>query len=94
MSCHVMSSHVLSVSCRVISCQGFESADADGWQSFALAGLVDAGTYVTEITIVMQGTGSGAPGFKLSNARIMGDRIDNPSDTFYVSFLGGGCWFS
>lgn len=82
------------MSCRVMPCEDFESAEVEGWQSFALAGLVDADTYVTEITIVMRGTGSGVPGFKLSNARVMGTPIDNPSDTSYVSNLfRGGVFF-
>ncbi|CAN0276923.1 unnamed protein product [Scytosiphon promiscuus] len=33
----------------------------------------------------MRGTGSGAPGFGLLNARFLGAQVDNPTDTFYVS---------
>ncbi|CAN0452754.1 unnamed protein product [Pylaiella littoralis] len=32
----------------------------------------------------MRGTGSGADGFKLLDARFLGTQVDNPSDTFYV----------
>eukprot|EP00752_Nemacystus_decipiens_P014959 g13318.t1 len=65
---------------------GLESEDTDGWQSFDLTSY--AGEYVTVITLVIKGTGSGAPGFKLLDARFMGTPIDNPSDTFYV----GSTW--
>ncbi|CAM9878861.1 unnamed protein product [Ectocarpus sp. 12 AP-2014] len=60
---------------------GFESVDSEGWQRFELGTIDDP---ATEIAIVMKGTGSGAPGFKLANARFFGTAIDNPSDTFYV----------
>ncbi|CAM9252697.1 unnamed protein product, partial [Ectocarpus sp. 12 AP-2014] len=60
---------------------GFESVDSEGWQRFELGTIDDP---VTEIAIVMKGTGSGAPGFKLANARFFGTAIDNPSDTLYV----------
>lgn len=40
---------------------------------------------MTFISLVIKGTGSGTPGFKLLDARFMGTPIDNPSDTFYVS---------
>lgn len=63
--------------------QGLESQDAAGWQSFDLSGYT--GEHVTLISLVIKGTGSGAPGFKLLDARFMGTPIDNPSDTFYVS---------
>lgn len=53
-----------------------------GWQSFDIAGDAVAATVVE---IVMKGTGSGAPGFKLLDARVMGDIVDNPTDTIYVS---------
>lgn len=62
-----------------------ESTDTAGWQSFDLEPHLDADQYVTEISIIIMGTGSGAPGFKLSNARFIGTTIDNPSDTYYVS---------
>lgn len=53
---------------------GAQSFDIDG-------GAVTA----TSVEIVMKGTGSGAPGFKLLDARVIGDMVDNPTDTFYVS---------
>ncbi|CAM9195943.1 unnamed protein product, partial [Hapterophycus canaliculatus] len=59
-----------------------ESTDAEGWQSFDLTSYADQ--YVTSIGIEMKGTGSGAPGFKLLDARILGIQIDNPTDTLYV----------
>ena len=62
--------------------QGLESQDAEGWQSFDLSSYTG---YVTHITVVIKGTGSGAPGFKLLNARFMGTAVDNPSNHFYVS---------
>lgn len=72
--------------------QGLESADVTGWQSFDIAG----GAYTaTSVEIIMQGTGSGAPGFKMLDARVIGDVVDNPTDTFYVSKeRAPGCKFS
>ncbi|CAM9345645.1 unnamed protein product [Scytosiphon promiscuus] len=60
------------------------SMDAEGWQSFDISASQDEVAYLTQIAIVMKGTGSGAPGFKLSNARFLGTTIDNPTDTLYV----------
>ncbi|CAM9126140.1 unnamed protein product [Scytosiphon promiscuus] len=59
-----------------------ESTDAAGWQSFDLTSNADE--YVTSIGIVMKGTGSGAPGFKLLDGRFLGTKVDNPTDTFVV----------
>ncbi|CAN0365496.1 unnamed protein product, partial [Ectocarpus fasciculatus] len=42
----------------------------------------------------MKGTGSGAPGFKLADARFFGAAIDNPSDTFYVGSTYVESWQS
>eukprot|EP00903_Cladosiphon_okamuranus_P018639 g17154.t1 len=58
-----------------------ESQDAEGWQSFDVSSYAG---HVIEITLVIKGTGSGAPGFKLLDARLMGASIDNPTDTFVV----------
>lgn len=55
-----------------------------GWQSFDIAGEAVTATVVE---IIMKGTGSAAPGFKLLDARVIGDVVDNPTDTFYVSSL-------
>ncbi|CAM9933566.1 unnamed protein product [Pylaiella littoralis] len=59
-----------------------ESADVAGLQSFDLTSYVT--DLVTSVTITMRGTGSGADGFKLLDARFLGTQVDNPSDTFYV----------
>lgn len=56
--------------------------DSAEFQSFDLSSY--AGEYATSIGVTMQGTGSGAPGFKLLDARVLGTQIDNPTDTFYV----------
>ncbi|CBJ31644.1 hypothetical protein Esi_0270_0027 [Ectocarpus siliculosus] len=53
-----------------------------GFQSFDLTGFADQ--YVTSIGIEMKGTGSGAPGFAVLDPMVLGAKIDNPSDTFYV----------
>ena len=53
-----------------------------GWQNFEFE-LGDDQT-VTEVRLVMKGTGSGASGFYLLDARFMGTSADNPTDTFYV----------
>ena len=63
--------------------QGLESADQEGWQSFDLTGY--DGEFATEISLVIKGTGSGAPGFQLLDARFIGEAIDNPTDELYVS---------
>ncbi|CAM9160433.1 unnamed protein product [Ectocarpus sp. 4 AP-2014] len=61
---------------------GLESTDTAGFQSFDLTGFADQ--YVTSIGIEMKGTGSGAPGFAMLDALVLGTKIDNPSDTFHV----------
>eukprot|EP00752_Nemacystus_decipiens_P013409 g11873.t1 len=61
---------------------GIESEDVDGWQSFDLSSAADQ--YVTTVKIVMQGTRSGAPGFKLLDSRVMGTTIDNPTGVLHV----------
>ena len=53
-----------------------------GWQTFEIV-LGDDQT-VTEVRLVMKGTGSGASGFYLLDARFMGTSADNPRDSFYV----------
>lgn len=69
--------------------QTLESEDTVGWQSFDLESHLDTDQYVTDISVVMKGTGSGAPGFKVLDARFIGAPIDNPTDTFYVSLCIG-----
>lgn len=63
--------------------QDLESTDMTGWQSFDLTSISDQ--EVTAVEIVVRGTGSGAPGFALLDARVIGTPADNPTDTFYVS---------
>lgn len=67
--------------------QGLESTDTAGFQSFDLTGA--ANQYVTSIGIQMKGTGSGAPGFAMLDAYVFGTKLDNPTDTFYVSVREG-----
>lgn len=71
--------------------QGLESADTAEWQSFDLSQHVDPGQYLTEIDIIIKGTGSGAPGFKMLDLRVVGTIIDNPTGVLHVrsSNLGG-----
>ncbi|CAM9688722.1 unnamed protein product [Scytosiphon promiscuus] len=64
--------------------EGFESADTAEWQSFDLSQYLDADEYLTEINIVVKGTGSGAPGFKMLDLRVLGTVIDNPTGTLFV----------
>lgn len=63
--------------------QGFESSDQEGWQSFDLTDY--DGDLVAEVWLTIKGTGSGAPGFQLLDARFIGECIDNPTNTLYVS---------
>eukprot|EP00903_Cladosiphon_okamuranus_P020463 g18782.t1 len=59
-----------------------ESENVAGWQSFD---LTDYSTqFVTGMSIVMKGRGSGAPGFALLDANIMGTQTEDPTDTVYV----------
>eukprot|EP00752_Nemacystus_decipiens_P014960 g13319.t1 len=62
---------------------GLESVDSSEFQSFDLTSYT--GEYATFVGVVMQGTGSGAPGFKLLDGRILGTQMGNPTDTFYVA---------
>lgn len=71
----------------LLLCQSLESENTAGWQSFDLESHLAADQYVTEISVVMKGTGSGASGFKMLDARFIGVPIDNPTDNFYVSLL-------
>lgn len=66
--------------------KGLESVDKGGWQPFDLTSYT--GEFTTRISIVIKGTGSGAPGFKMLDARILGQPLDNPTDTLYVSGRG------
>lgn len=69
--------------------QGLESANTPHWQSFDIS--AECGDqYVTMINIVMKGTGSGADGWSVLDARIIGTPIENPSDVYNVSFWKGG----
>ena len=62
--------------------QGLESTDAAGWQSFNIAG---GDLIVTSVEIIVKGIGSGAPGFQLLDGRVVGEVVDNPTDTITVS---------
>lgn len=73
----------LSYPVRYVRLQDLESSDIAEWQSFDLTGYTDQ--TVTSIGIEIKGTGSGAPGFALLDANILGTQIDNPTDTVYVS---------
>ncbi|CAM9225071.1 unnamed protein product [Ectocarpus fasciculatus] len=61
---------------------GLESTDTAGFQAFDLTGA--ANQYVTSIGIQVKGTGSGSPGFAMLDAVVLGTKLDNPTDTFYV----------
>ena len=67
--------------------QDLESQDVAGWQSFDLTGY--ATQLVTGLGIEIRGRGSGAPGFALLDANIMGTKADNPTDTVYVRWNSG-----
>lgn len=60
------------------------------WNSFDLSGY---GQYLTEIEIVIRGTEGTTPGFSMMDFRVLGDDIENPTDTIYVSAANGvgGC---
>ena len=67
--------------------QNLTSTDAEGWQSFDVSRYLSTGQYVTVISLVMRGTGSGAPGFYLLDARFIGVAEDNPTNQFFVRLL-------
>lgn len=69
--------------------QGLESVDTAEWQSFDLSQYIDPDQYLTEIDIVIKGTGSGAPGFKMLDLRVKGTIMDNPTNILHVRFFGG-----
>ena len=58
--------------------QDLESVDQEGWQSFDLTSYADQ--TVSSIAIVIKGTGSGAPGFKILDANFLGEEVIVPSD--------------
>lgn len=64
--------------------QGLESVDTAEWQSFDLSQHLDPDQYLTEIDIVVKGTGSGAPGFKMLDFRAVGTIVDNPTGVYHV----------
>eukprot|EP00903_Cladosiphon_okamuranus_P018634 g17151.t1 len=64
--------------------EGLESVDTAEWQSFDLSQYVDPGQYLTEIDLIIKGTGSGAPGFKMLDFRVKGTIIDNPTGVLHV----------
>eukprot|EP00752_Nemacystus_decipiens_P014962 g13321.t1 len=64
--------------------EGLESADSAEWQSFDLSQHVSPDQYLTEIDVIIKGTGSGAPGFKMLDFRVVGTIIDNPTDVLHV----------
>ncbi|CAM9622988.1 unnamed protein product [Ectocarpus sp. 6 AP-2014] len=59
---------------------GLEITGTAEYQSIDLTGF--AGQYVTSIAVHVEG--SGGSEFPLIDARILGTKIDNPTDTFYV----------
>lgn len=66
-----------------------ESENTAEWQIFDLTGY--ATQLVTGISIGIKGRGSGAPGFALLDANIMGTQTINPTDTVYVSKIRNSC---
>lgn len=68
--------------------QSLESENKEGWQAFDLTGIDQ---YVALISIVIKGTGSGSPGFKMLNAKIIGNPIENPTGIFYVRIFCHEC---
>lgn len=65
--------------------QSLESADVEEFQSFDLTSYYTG--LVTSVTITIKGTGSGTDGFRLLDGKFLGNRVDNPTDTFHVSAL-------
>ncbi|CAM9670498.1 unnamed protein product [Ascophyllum nodosum] len=61
---------------------GLESEDTAEWQSFQIQ--LDADQTVTEVRLIVKGTGSGVSGFYLLDARFTGTVAGNPTDTHYV----------
>ncbi|CAM9369501.1 unnamed protein product, partial [Sphacelaria rigidula] len=73
--------------------QGLESTNIAGWQSFDVSAEL-GDQYATMVNIVMKGTGSGAAGWSMLDARIIGAPIENPSDVYYVGSTFITRWYS
>lgn len=73
--------------------QDFESADVAGWQSFDFESVL-GDRYITMVNLIMKGTGSGAPGFSMLDARVIGTPIANPSGIYYVGSTFIETWYS
>lgn len=72
-----------------LDAQGLESVDSAEWQSFDLSQYAAPDQYLTEINVVIKGTGSGAPGFRMLDLRVLGTVIGNPTGVLHVRLLGG-----
>ncbi|CAM9236986.1 unnamed protein product, partial [Sphacelaria rigidula] len=72
---------------------GLESTDVAGWQSFDVSAEL-GDQYATMVNIVIKGTGSGAAGWSMLDARIIGTPIDNPSNVYYVGSTFIENWYS
>ncbi|CAM9670164.1 unnamed protein product [Ascophyllum nodosum] len=70
---------------------GLESENTTGWQTFELQ--LDANQTVTEVHLIMKGTGSGASGFYLLDARFIGSLAENPTDIYYVGTTRMRYWY-
>ncbi|CAM9647481.1 unnamed protein product [Ectocarpus fasciculatus] len=66
-----------------------ESTGTAEYQSIDLTGVADQ--YVTSIAVHVKG--SGASDFPLLDAKILGTKIDNPTDTFYVGSTFIAKWY-
>lgn len=63
--------------------KGLESADEEGYQTFALD-FVPAGEVVDRVQIEILGTVDGEDAFMLLDAKIYGSIVDNPTNVYQV----------
>ena len=75
-------SEVIFVLHHQMKLQALESEDTADWQTFEIN--LDSDQTVTEVRLTIKGTGSGASGFHLIDARFMGTVAENPTDNYYV----------
>lgn len=67
----------------LFGCQGLESSDEEGFQSFSLD-FVPEGLMVESILIQMQGTVHGRDAFTLLDAKVVGSPASNPTNVYQV----------
>lgn len=69
--------------CACTTLNGRQDLESTGTAEYQSVDLTGVGEYVTSIAVHVKGSGESE--FPLLDAKILGTKIDNPTDTFYVS---------